>query len=131
MVLSAISRLGSTMIGMHRTGRRLISHERLAGVALIAGFLVLVGAALAAYVAGLELFHSRLRVIVPAVIRSIRMPTAGPAELVLGATVGVMAAAFLGLLLHDARQSRSAGDEPQHDPRALRTSGPGGRDPRP
>jgi hypothetical protein len=103
---------------MHTTGRRLISHERLAEVALIGGFLVLVGAALATYVAGLQMFHSRLRVIVPAVIRSIRMPTAGPAELVLGATVAVMAAAFLGLLLHDARQSQSVSDEPRQEPPA-------------
>jgi UPF0716 family protein affecting phage T7 exclusion len=103
---------------MHASGRRVISNERLAEVGLIVGFLILVALALAAYVAGLELFHSRLRVIVPAVIRSIRMPTLGPAELVLGALVAVMAAAFLALLVHDARQSRSHGDEPRHEPRA-------------
>jgi uncharacterized membrane protein len=103
---------------MHASGRRLISNERLDEVGLIVGLLVLLALALTAYVAGLQVFHSRLRVIVPAVIRSIRMPTLGPAELVLGATVAVMTVTFLALLVHDARQSRSTGDEPTGEPRA-------------
>ena len=84
-------------------GERTLRHDRLLGVALVLGFLVLVGTAVGVYVVGESALHLRLRTIAPAVVRSIRMPAVGPVELVLGAAVVIMTVAFIALLVHDAR----------------------------
>ncbi len=89
--------------------RRSIRRQELLGLGLLIAFLVVVGGAVALYVAGTSVFHERIRLIVPAVVRSIHMPAPGPAELVLGGAIAVMTVALLALFVHDARGTRSGG----------------------
>ena len=93
---------------MATTERRPARHDRVVGLALLVGFLVVVGGAIAAYVAGASALHVRFRSIVPAIVGSLRMPAVGPAELVLGAAIIVMSVAFVALLIHDARSGEGS-----------------------
>jgi hypothetical protein len=85
-------------------------HERLLGLSLVVIFALLVAATVGTYLAGIAALHGRLRFFVPAVLGSVRMPGLRPSELVVAAAILLMTVAFLGLLIHDAREPQAADD---------------------
>jgi hypothetical protein len=97
---------------MVRSVRGLAGHERIAAVGLILGFTILVTGAVAIYLTGFNALHNRLRLLMPAVLGSVRMPTLRPSELVVAAAIVVMTIAFVALLIHDARQPVSTQTPP-------------------
>lgn len=82
------------------------AHGMLRSIIVIGAFVALVGAVLALYLLGFGLVHPHLRPLdVPAIVRALRMPRIGAAELVLGASVVLMIVALMALFVRDARRS--------------------------
>ena len=88
-----------------------VQHERVIAVAIVVGFAVLVASAVAVYLTGFSALHNRLRLLVPAALGSVRMPSLRPTELAIAAAFAVITIALVALLVHDACQSQPAGDE--------------------